>query len=79
MQLTQELLESIESSKFASYRAKISRELLCKEKFTPAKFEQRSEILVKLSFREMCDSNLSSLHLSDVAIFWVKNSSKSER
>ena len=31
----------------------------------PTKFEQRSQIFVKLSFRELCDSKLSSLHAFD--------------
>ena len=29
------------------------------------KFEQRPQIFVKLSFRELCDSKLSGLHASD--------------
>ena len=29
------------------------------------KFEQRSQIFVKLSFRELCDSKLSGLHTFD--------------
>ena len=29
------------------------------------KFEQRPQIFVKLSFRELCDTNLSSLHPFD--------------
>ena len=31
----------------------------------PTKFEQRSQIFVKLSFRELCDSKLSGLHAFD--------------
>ena len=30
-----------------------------------AKFERRTQILVKLSFRELCDSNLFVLRCSD--------------
>ena len=30
-----------------------------------AKFEQRPQIFVKLSFRELCDSKLSGLHPFD--------------
>ena len=29
------------------------------------KFERRPQIFVKLSFRELCDSNLSGLHVFD--------------
>ena len=29
------------------------------------KFEQRAQIFVKLSFRELCDSKLSGLHAFD--------------
>ena len=31
----------------------------------PTKFEQRLQILVKLSFRELCDSKLSGLYAFD--------------
>ena len=44
------------------------------------KFKWKSIILVKLSFRELCDSRLSALHPFDnMVISWVKNKSKIER
>ena len=44
------------------------------------KFKQRPQILVKLTFRELCDSKLSSLHSFDNMVsLWVENRSKIER
>ena len=45
------------------------------------KLERRPQILVKLSFRELCGSNLSGLHPFDnmVTIHCVKNRLKTER
>ena len=44
------------------------------------KFKQRPQILVKLTFRELCDSKLSSLHYFDNMVsLWVENRSKIER
>ena len=43
------------------------------------KFKQRPQILVKLTFRELCDSKLSSLHSFDMVSLWVENRSKIER
>ena len=39
-----------------------------------AKFEQRPQVFAKLSLRELCDSELSGLHLFDnmAIIHWVK-------
>ena len=44
------------------------------------KFNWRPEIFIKLSFRELCDSKLSGLHLlyNMVIIHWVKKTSKTE-
>ena len=40
------------------------------------KFEQRPQIFVKLSFRELCDSKLSGLHAFDnmnsLSLNWLK-------
>ena len=45
------------------------------------KLEQRSQILVKLNFRELCGSKLLGLHPFDnmTIIHWVKNRLKTER
>ena len=45
------------------------------------KLEQRTQIFVKLSFRELCGSKLPGLHPFDnlVIIQWVKNRLKMER
>ena len=45
------------------------------------KFEQRPQIFIKLTFRELCNSKLSGLHPLDnmTLIHWVKNRSKTER
>ena len=44
------------------------------------KFERMPQIYVKLSFRELCNSKLSGLHLFDnmAIIHWVKNRWKTE-
>ena len=56
------VVESIESSKFVSHKARISGEFDSKKDSHPAKVEQKPRILVKLGFRELCDSMLSGLH-----------------
>ena len=44
------------------------------------KLEQSPQICVKLSYRDLCGSELSSLHPSDmVIIHWVKNRLKTEK
>ena len=45
------------------------------------KLEQRPQIFVKLSFRELCDSKLSGLHFFNnmTIIQLVKNKLKTER
>ena len=43
----------------------MSGEFDSKEDFQSTKFEQRPQIFVKLSFRELCDSKLSGLHAFD--------------
>ena len=60
--LTEKLPESIKSSWFVSHRARMSGEFDSRKDSQSTKFEQRPEIFVKLSFRELCDSKLSGLH-----------------
>ena len=52
--LTEKSPESIEPSKFVSHRARMSGEFDSRKDSHSAKLEQRPQILVKLSFREMC-------------------------
>ena len=47
---------------FVSHRAKISEEFDSRKDFQSRKFERRPWIFVKLSFRELCNSNLSGSH-----------------
>ena len=63
--LTEKLPESIELSRFASHRARMSRDFDTRKDLQSAKFEQRSIIFVWLSFRQLCDSELSGLHAFD--------------
>ena len=57
--------ESTESSRFVSHRARMSGEFDSRKDSQSAKFEQRPQIFVKLSFRELCNSKLSHLHAFD--------------
>ena len=59
--LTEILLESIESSKFVSHKARISRESGSRKDSQPTKSERNSQKLLKLNFRDFCDSELSGL------------------
>ena len=59
--LTKKLLESTESQ-FVSRRAKMPGKFNSRKDLHSAKFKQRRQIFVKLSFRELCDSKLSGLH-----------------
>ena len=61
----EKLPESIESSRFVSHRARLSGEFDSRKDSQSTKFEQRPQIFVKLSFRELCDSKLSGLHAFD--------------
>ena len=71
--------KSIESSNFASYRARISGEFDSRKDLHLVKFEQRPGIFVKLCFRGFSDSKLSGLHPFDntAVIHQVRNRSKS--
>ena len=53
--LTEKLPESIESSRFVSYRARMSGEFDSRKDPQSTKLERRPQIFVKLSFRELCD------------------------
>ena len=70
--------ESVESAKFISHRARMSGNFDSRKDLHLAIFEWRSQIFVKLSFRELCDSKLSGLRPFDniAIIHWVKNSQK---
>ena len=57
--------ESIESSRFVSQRARMSREFDSRKDSQSTKFERRPQVFVKLSFRELFDSKLSGLHAFD--------------
>ena len=57
--------EPIESSRFVSHRARMAGEFDSRKDSQSKKVERRPRILVKPSFRELCDSKLSSLHPFD--------------
>ena len=57
--------ESVESSRFVSNTVRMSGEFDSRKDLQSAKFEQRPQIFIKLSFRELWDSKLSGLHAFD--------------
>ena len=57
--------ESVESSRFVSNTVRMSGEFDSRKDLQSAKFERRTRIFVKLSFREFYDSKLSGLHAFD--------------
>ena len=57
--------ESIESSKFVSHRARMSGEFDSRNDSHSTKLEERPRVFVKLSFRELCVSELSGCHPFD--------------
>ena len=61
------MLEPNKLSKFVSHKARISGEFGSRKDSYPTKLEWEPRILVKLSFRELCDSTskLSGLHTFD--------------
>ena len=59
------LPRSIESFQFVSHRARMSQKFDSRKESHLKQFEQRPQILVKLSFRELCYSKLSGLHPFD--------------
>ena len=62
----EKLTKSIESSRFVSHRARMLGQFNSRKDSQSTKFEQRPQIFVKLSFRELCDSKLSGLHAFDI-------------
>ena len=68
-------------SKFVSYKARMSGESDSRKNSHSTKFEWRPRKFKKLSFRELYNSKLSSLHPFDnmATDHWVKNRSKTER
>ena len=58
-----EMPESIESSRFVSRRARMSGEFDSRKDLQST--INKIQIFVELSFRELCDSKLSSLHVFD--------------
>ena len=54
-----------EPPSFVSLRARMSGQFDSRKDSQSRKFERRPQILVKLSFRELCDSKLSGLHAFD--------------
>ena len=79
------MLESTESSKFVSHRTRMSGQFNSRKDSQSTKSKQRPQIFraknIKPSFRELCDSKLSSLHPFDsiALVHRVKNRSKTER
>ena len=71
----------MKSSKFVSHRVRMSGELDSRKDLQSAKFEWSPQVFLRLSFRELRYSKVSSLHPFDnMAIkHWVKNTSKTER
>ena len=63
--ITEKLPESIESSRFISHRARMSGEFDSRKDLQSLNFKRRPQIFVKLSFRELCNSQLSGLHAFD--------------
>ena len=60
--LTEKVSESIEPSRFVSHRARMSGQFDSRKDLQSKKIEQKPQIFQKLSFRELRDSKLSSLH-----------------
>ena len=54
-----------ESFRFVSDRARMSGKFYSRKDLQSAKVERRPLIFVRLSFRELCDSELSGLHAFD--------------
>ena len=54
--------KSFESCKFVSHRTRMSGEFDSRKDSHLTKVEQRPQIFIKLSSRELCDSVLSGLH-----------------
>ena len=61
----EKLPESIKSSRFVSHRVRMSREFDSRKDLQSTKFEQKPQIFIKLSFRELCNSKLTGLYAFD--------------
>ena len=57
--------ESVESSRFVSNTVRMSGEFDSRKDLQSAKFEQRIQLFIKLTFRELCNSELTALHAFD--------------
>ena len=57
--------ELIESSRFVSHRARMTREFDAKKDSELSKFKQRPQIFVKQIFRGLCSSKLSGIYAFD--------------
>ena len=55
----------MESPNYVSYKAQTSREIDSRKNSHSTKFEHSSQIFVKLSFRDLCDSKLSGVYRFD--------------
>ena len=62
------MLESIDSSKFVSHKTRMSGEFDSRKDSCSTELEQRPQIFVKVSFRELWGSKLSGLQPFDMAI-----------
>ena len=62
------MLESIDSSKFVSHKTRMSGEFDSRKDSYSTELEQRPQIFVKVSFRELWGSKLSGLQPFDMAI-----------
>ena len=63
--MSEKLPELIESSRFVSHKVRMSGEFDSRKESQLTKFEPRPQIMVNLSFRELCNSKLSGLHAFD--------------
>ena len=59
------LAKSIEPSRFVSHRARMSGEFDSRKDSQSTKFEQRPQIFIMLSLRELCNSKLSGFDAFD--------------
>ena len=73
------MLVWIESPKFVSHKARIPREFNLQKDSQSKKWEWRPQILVKVSFRVLCDSKVYKILLILLPVRWVKNEVKLAR
>ena len=64
--LTEKLLGLTGSSQFLSHKARISLEFDSRKDSHLTKLRQRPRKLVKLSFKELCDSKISGFRTFDI-------------